>query len=510
MRTEKAFKNVVVSLGSYLLLLLLAIFVRRLLLTNVDVELVAYDGLLSNIFALIATADLGAGGLFTYRMYEAFAQQNQRRIQELLNMYRTLFQMLGFFVLAICAVLYFLLPVIFAGKVQQWGYFRLMYLLYSASAVLSYFFVYWRILLASAQVEYQAVRIETAMQSISAISKLIVLTVVGSYFCYLLVTTVISILTPVFVAFRSKREFAWVQRQDISYADMKKEGFFPELRQLMVVKFANTVNNSTDGILITLLVQVRDVALYGNYILIGSNLCNLITKLIVPLRASIADKVYSEGKNASWELYRMIDLFCWFLSSVCFVGYITVFQRAIAVFFGAEFLLPSSFVMAYALNTYIGFRSQATVAFRECFGEYGVERIYSVLGMIVNLGCSVLLSLKFGITGIMLGTVAASLCLWHNRIVIVDKRFFGRSLLKTWGREGGFLLLAFAELFAASCITVLIPDTVWGMLLCCCVAVVVPSVINLLLFFRAKEFHQMVQHIRVLAEGIWRKVKREG
>ena len=274
----------------------------------------------------------------------------------------------------------------------------------------------------------------------------------------------------------------------------------------MAVKFANTVNNSTDGILITLLVQVRDVALYGNYILIGDNLGKLITKLIVPLRASIADKVYREAKSDSWELYRMIDLCCWFLSSMFFVGYVTVFQRAITVFFGADFLLPSSFVLAYALNTYMGIRSQATVAFRECFGEYGVERIYSVLGMFINLIFSVIFSRWFGITGIMLGTVAASFCLWHSRLLIVDKRFFNRSLVKAWGREVLFLLLAFAELFLASRITLLVPETVLGMLLCCCVAVIVPTAVNLVLFFRTKAFHQMLWHIRIIISKIFRKV----
>ena len=54
MRTQKALRNILTSVGSYLFLLVLGLVVRRLLLHRFDTELVGYDSLLSNIFAWIS------------------------------------------------------------------------------------------------------------------------------------------------------------------------------------------------------------------------------------------------------------------------------------------------------------------------------------------------------------------------------------------------------------------------------------------------------------------------
>ena len=195
MRTEKAFKNVITSVGSHLLILVLGLLTRRLLLQEFETELVGYEALLSSIFSIVAIADFGSDGLFVYRFYTAFAKEDRQEIGRLLGMYRTLCAGIGCAIAAGLTVVYFLLPVIFAGKVTLWREFRLMYGLYAVSNISSYFLSYRRSLFIASQQEYQAVRVETAVHILLMIAKAVLLLTAPSFLLYLLFTSITTVIS---------------------------------------------------------------------------------------------------------------------------------------------------------------------------------------------------------------------------------------------------------------------------------------------------------------------------
>lgn len=495
MRTKTALKNIIVSLGSYGFLLVVGLLLRRLLLDNFDVELVAYEGLLSNIFSLLAIADMNVGGLFGYRMFRAFAEQDEARINQLTSMFRMMYRVIGYLMILGCGVIFFLLPVIFAGKVTMWGYFRAMYLIYAVSAVSSYFFGYWGTLLLAGQKDYQAVAIRTTIQFITQVLRVVILWTTKDFLLYLFVSMVSDLLIQLLIAYRAKKVYPNVKIVKVHWDEYRKEGFFTEMRQLLAIKFSTVVMDSTDSMLITFLIDIRSAALYANYCLIGSRILSIFTRLIAPAQATMADLINKESKVDSYKVYRTLDLGCFFLASILFVCFTVVFQPAITVFFGGDLLLPAGFVLAYSIQNYINMKWQAVRQLRGCFGEYRTEKKYSFIGTVINLLVSIFLAKIMGITGIVLGTIIAKLFFWMSDFIIVDRKFFGKALLIRWGREVFFLLLAFAELGVTRLITNRLPYTLWGMLSCGVVGVVVPTAINLLLFFRTEAFR-----------GIWIRI----
>ena len=495
MRTKNALKNVIISLGTHVFLLLLGLLLRRILLTGFDTELVAYDGLLSNIFSLLAIADLNAGSLFNFHMYQAFARQDQDRVNHLMSLFRGLYRILGGVMVCLCVGIYFLLPAIFGDKVQLWSYFRLMYVIYAVGAVSTYFLGYWQTLLVAGQKEYQIAAAQTACSTTSQIAKAVILLTTRSFLLYLLITGAANLTTQLLIRHRARKEYPQIRFTPVTREDYQKEGFFHQLRDLVVIRLAGTVMYSTDHLLMTLLVNIRASALYSNYCLIGATVNALFVRLIMPLRATLADMIYKEDKVKSYRIFRMTDLISFFLASVLLVCYFVVFQSAITVFFGGQFLLTEGFVLTYALQNYVNMKYQAVAQMRGSFGEYGTEKRCSVIGMLLNLVLSVLLSRYWGAAGIVLGTVIALCSFWHSHIIIVERKFFQHSVIAAWGREALFLLLAMAELGAVWWLTRAIPFTVWGMLLRGVTGVCVTTLINLTVFWRSNSFRELKDRV---------------
>lgn len=498
MRTQKAIKNMMVSVLLYSVLLIMGVLIRRILLDSFDTELVGYDSLLTNLFSLLSIADLGANGMFTYRMYEAFAKRDQKRINHLYNMYRVMFHTIGYVMSAVFLAVFLFLPVLFEGKVSHWGYFRLMFIISAAGALITYFMGYWNTLLTCGQKEYKISAVQSTARIAMLVIKCIVLWTTKSYILYLGLSLLSSVISQVAIVILSRKEYPSIHKEKVTLKDYQNEGIFQEIKQILLIKICNSISVSTDSLLITFLINIRTAALYSNYILIGTNVMEVFRRLAVPMRASIADMLYKEATEKSYRFYQTVKLAFWFVASTFFVCFVVVFQPAITLFFGGRFLLPMSFVFAYATYCYIGVKGESATAFRECYGEFEIEKKYSVIGMLLNITTSVLLSKIIGISGIIWGTVISSVFLWNSRLLIVDKNLFKQSMVKSWLKEIAFFGLALLELLLVRLITREIPYTWGGMLLTGTLGVMITNAVNVALFFRTEAFQDIIKRVKRL------------
>lgn len=501
MRTEKALKNMITSFTAYLFLFGVGIIVRRLLLSNFDIELVAYDGLLHDIFSYITLADLGMDTLFTYRLYKAFADDDSNRLVKLVSMYRMMFLILGFFVLVVCAVLFFLLPSIFAGKVNYWYYFNIMFVLYGLQTVCSYFFGYWRPVLAAAQMEYKAVRIETVMSFLAIIAKVIVLLTTRDYIFYLFLSVGCTITSYILITVFSKREFKNLKLSHVSFKDFKEEGMISECKEIIAIKAGSTVTWSSSNLLITLLINTSMAAFYYNYAMIGSTLYDAVMKLINPMTASIADMVYKDDKKASYDFYQLIDVAFFFLASIVLCGFVCCFQGAIALFFGEQYLLPILFVVIYGIEYYVVTRSDLVRCFRSCFGDFHVERKYTIIGAIAGIFASIALAKPLGVAGVAAGIIVSVIFTWQGRFEIVFKNFFNISIKDAWIKELKLFAVALFEMVIAYLLTRNISYGFFGIIISGLIAVIVPVVINVIVFRKNESFVALVEFVKNMLMG---------
>ncbi|NCC69767.1 MAG: hypothetical protein EOM14_16545, partial [Clostridia bacterium] len=120
-RTTNALRNTLISFGSFVLIFLFGIGIRRLFLDNLSIEYLGYEGLFSNIFAVLSTLDLGAGSILLYRLYRAIAGNNEAEIRKLLAMYARLYRLVAGIVLLLGLAMIPLLPFLIRDQISDWN-----------------------------------------------------------------------------------------------------------------------------------------------------------------------------------------------------------------------------------------------------------------------------------------------------------------------------------------------------------------------------------------------------
>ncbi len=87
MDKKRSALNISTSIVSHIALLIIAIFVRRLLVQNIGNDVNGLNSLYSSIIGMLAVAELGVGRAIVYSMYSPIVEGDQRAIAALFNLY---------------------------------------------------------------------------------------------------------------------------------------------------------------------------------------------------------------------------------------------------------------------------------------------------------------------------------------------------------------------------------------------------------------------------------------
>lgn len=488
MRTRNSLKNTIFSLAGYALTFAFGLLVRRLFLDNLSFENLGYEGLFNNLFNVLFTADLGVGALFTYRFYAALANRDEAEIARLCAMFRRLMRLLLAFALAVGCALMPLLPLMIKDEISDWGYVYIVYALQYLTFASGYIFIANRTLLVADQKGYTVTKIETIVRLFVQALKVVVLIVYKNYLVYASVTILYNLLSGFVITLICKNQYAYAFRRVSTREDFQREGLLAEIKDAGANRLLSAVYYATDSILISMLLGIRTVALYGNYTLISTNVNTVFSNVLQPVSASIGNYVNTERPEDSYKLFSAVDLLSYFCAAFAMIAYAVLFQPAITVLFGAEYLLDSGFVLLFSLYSYLFIKALGLNAFRGTFGRYGEERAYLIAAAVVNIAVSILACRRMGIAGIMLGTVLSMMIMWAGKSVLTFRHCFQARGLGYMARQAGRLLLAVSEMLLLFRLCETFPLTAGGLLLRALLCLIAPNALHLALYWRTGAF----------------------
>lgn len=95
MDKKRSVLNVLVSIFSHIVLLIIAIFVRRLLLQYIGNDVNGLNSLYTSIIGMLTVAELGIGRAVVYSMYSPIVSGDERSVAALFNLYKKLYKIIG-------------------------------------------------------------------------------------------------------------------------------------------------------------------------------------------------------------------------------------------------------------------------------------------------------------------------------------------------------------------------------------------------------------------------------
>ncbi len=499
MRERYSIINVAAGLIGQLIVLLLAFAQRMIFLHFLSVEYLGVSGLFSNILSILGMAELGIGSTMVYSMYKPAAQGDQEHMTRLMNLYRLLYRRVA---VAVAALGLLLLPFLdfFVKGETEIPLLRLIYLLYLADAVSSYFLSYKNAALVAHQRSYYKLAVNYAGNAIQLVLQTAILVVTGNYILFLVIQLLTRLSVNLIVARKADRTYTYLKSSRELPDREERRAIRKNVRAMSIHVFGGAIKRGTDNILISAFVGLKSVGIFSNYQLVYAAAQTLMEKIYAGFDASIGNLGATESSKTVYEVFKILDFFVFVLYGYATVGLFVMCSPLIELAFGEQYLFPVSVSCLLAMDLYLTGVRQIMLEFRTALGLFQRDRYKAVAESVINLVVSLLLVGRYGVEGVLLGTVVSTLttCAWVEPYV-----FMRYGIKDDWKRKlrDFFLdyLIRICSVVTACGLSYAICQSIAGkgiswFLLKCCICTAVYAVVILVMFSRRGEFKYLVNY----------------
>lgn len=498
MRSKKFLKNSFISVFAQGIIVLLQFLTRRVFVKYMNIELLGYESLFSNIFNLVSMAEMGIGNVIVFNLYREIAENNIDNIRKYVNIYKILYRCVACVIAILGIICIPFIPYLINGiSIERLEYIRKIYLLQLFGVVSGYFLSYLRTIFIADQKEYKCVICDLIGRIAIQVIQILVLVLTSNFMLYLATKVIINIIINLMVCFISRKDYPYLKtKYPVSFNAIVEANIFKDTKDFMVHKLANIVYGGTDNIVISSLLGARATALFGNYYTVQNSVINMfLYKAINPLRASIGNLIYSDKTdNEQKDLFDMFNLIGFFMADFVAVSFLVLYQPFITLWLGEDYLLPFSFVIAQAVVVYFQINFEIIYMYRSAFGEFYRDKKYMVLSAIVNLVLSFFMASKWGIIGVVGGTFLGLIIIIYGRLRFVFLKYPSFNLKQYLILQIKMLVLFGIECVAVCCITNYIPYGIAGFIGKGIICVVVTNGLNVLVFYRSKPFKKLLSY----------------
>lgn len=493
MRVANVLRNSMYSMMLYVVLAVLGILIRQAFTRNLPIELLGLEGLFTNVISLLSIAEMGISTVISYGLYREIANKNEAEVNMLMSIYRYIYLIIGTMVALIGVILFFFLPWIVRDNSIAWSYVQLVYVIQICTVLSTYFLAYRRTLFAADQKDYICVRIDLVCAFAANLAKFAAIVVWQSYTMYALSALGFNILANLIISHRLGKEYPFLHTVKVTVQDLRQRKFFVDVKNFLIHKLSYAVYFGTDAIVISSILGLRTAGLVANYVLLCDGVYKLLYKMLQGIIPSVANLVYTDDREKSYRVYHMLDFAYFLMGGYIACIYFIVLQPFVALFFGTDFLLDDAYVMALAVNVFLGMQFENAYNFRSTHGVFENDRGYMVLSAVTNLILSVVLAHYLGVVGVMIGTIAGLAFIVYGRVQFVFRVIFRRSMKEYWWSHAWWSMAVLLEVVLIDQILndAFFSATYIGLLIKCVCAAALMLGMQILVFHRREEFRNV-------------------
>ena len=147
---------------------------------------------------------------------------------------------------------------------------------------------------------------------------------------------------------------------------------------------------------------------------------SLTGKIFEAITASVGNIMILESEERKIESFRLIQFANALQASVITVGLYTLFDSFIILWLGEKYLFDKLTVISIVVLFYLTFMRNTVLMFRDACGLFWYDRFKAVAEAILNPVISVILAIKYGMIGVVLGGIITTLglCFWIEPYIL--------------------------------------------------------------------------------------------
>lgn len=487
----KSVRNILFGIGGQLITILFNFASRTVFLYCFTKEYVGVSSLFTGILSVLSLTDLGMETSMTVRLYKPLSQNNREEIGAYLDFYRKVYYVIAAIILALgIGLLPFLDVLIDIPKgIQD---IELIYILTLLNTVVSYLFVYQKILLVADQKKYRTdivLYVRTVVQFCVMIPALLIY---RSYVLYLAIQILFTLLYNLAIMAQGKKEYPFLcSLPRAALPANERAEIRNDTKALTLHRIGDVVSANAVTLLTAVCVNVVAVAVYSNYQLILSYIKTMMDKIYYSISPSIGNLTAEGDREKIKTVFDRMFFVSFWMTGFCATSLICLLNPFLQIWLGASYLFQMDVVALIVVNFILVNLRKPALIFKEAYGLFTIDRFRPLVESGILIALSLILSKWFalGLAGILIGMSAAFLLttFWMEPMILYRHGFCARC----WRYFAQYLLDAAvicAGILVTNGVCRFFSEDVFGFLLRFAAVVVIPNFLYAAVFHRNASF----------------------
>lgn len=438
-RTRNAVLNIAFGYIAQIGIFILSFVGRRIFLNYLSADYLGVNGLYSNVLTILSLAELGLDTAVVYSLYKPVAENDTVLIRSLLIFFRKIYYILAFVIFAIGIAIIPFLDIIVNSSLDKTD-LVVFYVVFLSNTVASYFVAHKVALLSACQEQRIHKLVTLASTLILQIVYIVVLIITKSYLVYIIVMLCVTIVTNVILSITCTKIHSDIFKEK-NTVSFDKKSIVERVASTFIYKIGAVLINSTDNILISILVSTAAVGFYSNYYTVVNSVQGFVAIITTSLISGVGNYAVTNSKKGQTGLFYFMLLFYHAIAAIGFIGFSLLFNDLIVVWLGSEYLFDQVTVFIISANFYLATAISPVWMFREANGLFSKVKYLMLVRAGLNIVFSVLFGKVFGVFGIFLATAISLILtnLWYEPKILF-KTILHESTVNYWKKQGKYFI----------------------------------------------------------------------
>ena len=404
------------------------------------IETLGIMKLFSQLLQYLNIVELGLGSASAFALYKPLAERDKEQVSIIVSTIKSTYNKISLLLLGLGILFTPLLP--FFMKIENFTTkIYLYWIFYVINTVSMYLYIKYVILFTANQ-EFIYVRF---IQSISKIFyQILQIIFIIKYYSFLLFILLLLLdnLTQYFLfKIHYKKQYSY-----IFYTKERYKGLNKDIKNLFWHKIGSLVVFNTDLILISKLVSVEIVGIYASYQLVEQMILTVVGIVINVIKPKIGRYVSKNSKENIYRMFKKINIV--FVGVALFFSYVSyqIINEFVTLWLGKGMELTRVTVILICINILIRIFRVIVDVFKESSGFF--DDIQSpMLESVINFTFSIILGIKYGLNGIIIGTIISNITtISIYKPILVFRRCFDKGIKEYIRVYGNYLVLLLISL----------------------------------------------------------------
>lgn len=420
-RKKNAVRNIKFGLLNKLITIICPFILRTVLIYTLGSEYLGLSSLFTSVLQVLSLSELGIGSAMVFSLYQPIAKGDIYKIRELASLYKFIYRIIGFVILAGgCIVLPFLPHFIHGGYPDDINIY-VLYIVYLLNSSESYFIAAYKSTILSACQRRDIIsNIGLIVHLFLYLLQVICLLCFRNYYVYVIWIPVFTVIENIVTAIYVNKKYPdYVIEVNYSINSLKE--IIGKVKDLFGHKLSQVVTNSADTIVISSFLGLHMVTVYNNYYYLMSAVSGVLDIVYQAILAGIGNSLFSENLEKNISDFKKFAVLNSWLAGWCSICFLCLYQPMMRIWMGEKLMLSFDTVILLSIYFYVWKIRQTILTYKDAAGIWDIDRWKPYIEIMVNIILNIILVQVIGINGVVISTILSMVIVsipWETKVFL--------------------------------------------------------------------------------------------